>query len=75
MRLPDHQPAALPLTTPFTVPLAQVFHRLFNDEERVIVLTLNEAGHRTHYEVKPLADVIILLDLSGFGQPLPNAFT
>lgn len=74
-RLPQTAPLSpQPPTAPFTVPLAQAFHRLFSEEERVIVLTLNEAGALTHYEVKPLADILVMLDLAGFGQPLPHAF-
>lgn len=65
--------SSLPSTAPFTVPLSHALQRLFGEEERVIVLTLNEAGHLTQYEVKPLAEVIVLLDLHGFGHPLPDA--
>lgn len=74
--LPRKQTAPLsatPPTAPFTVPLSRALQRFFGEEERVIVLTLNEAGQIAQYEVKPLAEVVIMLDLHGFGQPLPQA--
>ncbi len=49
-------------------------HRLLSTERNVVVLVVSENNQVLDYDLRPMADVVTLLDASGFGKPIdPNA--
>jgi len=59
----DHQP--IPTKT---VQSLNALRALFGDEEQAIVVKVDEHDQLLGYEVRPLADVVADLAISGFGR-------
>lgn len=53
-----------------TLSLPEALQKLFGDEERIVVLTVTPDGKLLNFTVQPLAEVVAMLDLHGFGQPV-----
>lgn len=49
--------------------LKRIFAKIF-EEEDAIVLVVNPANEIIDYRVEPLSDVVALLAINGFGEPV-----
>ncbi len=52
--------------------IQQLLQQLFATERNVVVLVVSEDNRVLDYDMRPMSDVVTLLDASGFGQPLPE---
>ncbi len=57
--------------SPHSLPLIERFLRqVLAAERNVVVLVVSEDNRVLDYGLRPMSDVVTLLDASGFGQPL-----